>query len=236
MEKKSTWKCGIGALLLRGGTDGRTRLLGLAALNGASSSDAMFYSNTEFDRQISIIVPALLANIQLWATLLQKWGHPFLGTFSGNTPTSGVVAWIHPPDIVANIIHGTLQGIDIGHAFVYMLVMITGAVIFSIFWVQTAGMDAKSQARQMMASGLSVPGFRKDERVIESLLNRYIWPLTIMGAITVGFLSALADLSGALTSGTALLLTVMIIYKLYEEIAQQHVMDMNPMMRKFMEK
>jgi preprotein translocase subunit SecY len=55
-----------------------------------------------------------------------------------------------------------------------------------------------------------------------------------MGAITVGLLAGLADLSGALTNGTGLLLTVMIIYKLYEDIARQHMMDMNPMMRKFM--
>jgi hypothetical protein len=27
----------------------------------------------------------------------------------------------------------------------------------------------------------------------------------------------------------------MIIYRLYEEIAKQHMMDMHPMMRKFME-
>ena len=32
----------------------------------------------------------------------------------------------------------------------------------------------------------------------------------------------------------AFLLTVMIIYRLYEDIAKQHMMDMNPMMRKFM--
>ena len=56
-----------------------------------------------------------------------------------------------------------------------------------------------------------------------------------MGAITVGFLAALADLTGALVQGTSLLLTVMIIYKLYEEIARQHMMDMHPLMRKFME-
>lgn len=183
-----------------------------------------------------ILVAALLANIQLWASLLQKWGHPFLGTFSGSIPTTGVVAWLYPPNLIGNLLRGTLQGIDLAHALTYMLVMIAGAVLFSIFWVQTAGMDAKNQARQIISSGLSVPGFRKDERVVESLLNRYIMPLTVMGAITVGFLAALADLSGALTSGTGLLLTVMIIYKLYEEIAQQHMMDMNPMMRKFMEK
>ncbi len=183
-----------------------------------------------------ILVAALLANIQLWASLLQRWGHPVLGTFNGSTPASGLVLWIYPPNVVSNIITGTLTRSDIAHAFVFMLIMIGGSVLFSLFWVQTSGMDAKSQARQMMSSGLSVPGFRKDERVIESLLNRYIMPLTVMGAITVGFLASLADISGALTSGTGLLLTVMIIYKLYEEIAQQHMMDMNPMLRKFMEK
>jgi preprotein translocase subunit SecY len=31
------------------------------------------------------------------------------------------------------------------------------------------------------------------------------------------------------------MLTVMIIYRLYEDIAQQHMMDMNPILRRFME-
>ena len=118
---------------------------------------------------------------------------------------------------------------------VYLLIMISGAVMFSVFWVQTAGMDARSQAKQIMSSGLQIPGFRRDERVLERLLNRYIWPLTIMGAILVGFLAGIADLTGALAQGTGILLTVMIVYKLYEEIAKQHLMDMHPMMRKMME-
>ncbi len=116
----------------------------------------------------------------------------------------------------------------------YISFMIVGAVVFSIFWVQTSGMDAKSQAKQMMSSGLQIPGFRRDPRVLESVLNRYIWPLTVMGGATVGFLAAFADLTGALSRGTGILLAVMIVYRLYEEIAKQHMMDMNPMMRKFM--
>jgi len=182
-----------------------------------------------------ILVAALMANIQLWARLLQNWGHPFLGTFSGNTPISGLVAWIQSPDIVSKIITGSISVADIGHSLIYLAFMMIGALIFSIFWVQTAGMDAQSQAKNIMSSGLQIPGFRKDERVLERLLNRYIWPLTIMGSLSVGFLAAFADLSGALSRGTGILLTVMIIYRLYEDIAKQHMMDMNPMMRKFME-
>ncbi|MBW2968530.1 preprotein translocase subunit SecY, partial [Candidatus Woesearchaeota archaeon] len=181
-----------------------------------------------------ILVAALLANIQLWARLMQNWGLPLLGKFSGNTPVSGLVAWVGSPDIVGKIIRGSISFADFGHGLVYALIMLVGCVIFSWFWVQTSGMDAKSQAKNIMSSGLQIPGFRKDERVLERLLKRYITPLTVMGAIAVGILAAAADLAGALTSGTGLLLTVMIIYKLYEEIAKQHMMDMNPMLRKFM--
>ncbi|MBN1544613.1 preprotein translocase subunit SecY [Candidatus Woesearchaeota archaeon] len=182
-----------------------------------------------------ILVAALLANVQLFGRLLQNWGHPLLGTFVGNTPSSGLVAWLYSPDIVGKIIRGSITFSDFGHAAVYMLFMIGGAIMFSVFWVQTSGMDARSQADKIMASGLQIPGFRKDQRILEKVLDRYIGPLTIMGAIAVGFLAAIADLSGALGHGTGILLAVMIVYRMYEDIAKQHMMDMHPMMRKFME-
>lgn len=185
-----------------------------------------------------ILVAALMANFQLWGRLLQSWGMPILGTFSeaSGQPISGFVAWLHSPNIVASIIESSLTWTQIGQAGVYVLFMTLGCVVFSWFWVQTSGMDAASQAKQIMAQGLQIPGFRRDQRVLETILQRYIGPLTIMGAIAVGILAALADLSGALSRGTGILLTVMIVYRLYEEIAKQHMMDMNPMLRKFMGK
>ncbi|MBS3125529.1 preprotein translocase subunit SecY [Candidatus Woesearchaeota archaeon] len=181
-----------------------------------------------------ILISALLANIQVFARILENWGHPILGTFAGNTPSSGLIAWITPPDVVGSIIRGALSFDLIARGLVFIVFLIAGSVLFSWLWVQTSGMDAKSQAKQIMASGLQIPGFRKDERVLERILDRYIGPLTIMGAVTVGFLAGIADISGSLTNGTSLLLTVMIIYRLYEDVARQHLMDMNPMMRKFM--
>jgi len=183
-----------------------------------------------------ILVAALLANIQLWAQLLQNWGLPLLGTFSSSgAPQSGLVLWVFSPDIVRNIITGSFTSLHIGQAFTYLMLMTVGSLVFSYFWVQTSGMDAKSQAKNIMSSGLQIPGFRKDVRVLEKILDRYILPLTVMGGITVGVLAATADLTGSLSRGTGILLTVMIIYKLYEEIAKQHMMDMNPMFRRFME-
>lgn len=181
-----------------------------------------------------ILVAALIANVQLFGTLLQNWGKPILGTFSNGQAVSGFALWVSGQPILDNIITGTFTWNLLLHSLVYMLFMIAGSVLFSIFWVQSAGMDARSQAKQMMASGLQIPGFRRDERVLERLLNRYIWPLTVMGAIAVGFMAAAADMLGALSRGTGILLTVMIVYQLYENIARQHMMDMNPMLRKFM--
>ncbi len=182
-----------------------------------------------------ILVAALMANVQLFATLLERWGFPILGRFSGNSPISGLVYWLQSPNIVQNIIQGSFTLTMVGQVLIYSTIFMAGSVMFSIFWMQTANMDAKSQAKQIMSSGLQIPGFRRDERVLEKILSRYIWPLTVVGGAAVGLLAALADLTGALSRGTGILLAVMIVYKLYEEIAKQHMMDMHPAMRKFME-
>lgn len=188
-----------------------------------------------------ILVAALLANIQLWARLLQNWigkGNPLpiLGGYTTSGSAVGFVATLNAPDVLRLIVTKSVTWTAILNAGIYLLFMVAGSVLFAYFWVQTSGMDAKSQARQIISSGLQIPGFRRDERVLERMLDRYIMPLTIMGAIAVGLLASIADLSGALSRGTGILLTVMIIYKLYEQIAQQHLMDMNPALRKFMGK
>lgn len=175
-----------------------------------------------------ILVAALVANVQLFGTFVER--------FAGDNIISGFATWLKAPNLVQNVITGSLTWTHIGQAITYLLFFMGGSVLFSYFWTQTAGLDPRSQAKQIMASGLQIPGFRKDQRVLERLLSRYIGPLTVMGGLAVGLLAAFADLTGAYGSGTGILLTVMIVYKLYEEIAQQHMMDMNPMFRKFIGK
>ena len=191
-----------------------------------------------------ILVASLFATLQLWVRLLQNWtgGNPlpFIGGFAqGNVPV-GLMAVLQGPNLVNTIIQSGGQWAIIAptlvNSLVYIILMIGGSVLFSIFWVQTSGQDSESLAKQIMSSGLQIPGFRKDKRILKRILERYIMPLTVMGAIVVGFLAATADLMGALSRGTGILLTVMIIYKLYEDIAREHMYDMNPMVRKFMGK
>jgi len=48
-----------------------------------------------------------------------------------------------------------------------------------------------------------------------------------MGGAAIGLLAASTDLLGALVSGTAILLVIMIMFQFYQNIAQQHSVDMN---------
>lgn len=183
-----------------------------------------------------ILTAALIANFQLFAGLLENWlgRATFLGGFSQGVPISGLAFWIYSPNLLELAIRngiGITQIIQgLGHLIIYMAF----STIFAVFWIKTSGMDASSQARNIIANGLQLPGFRKDERVLESILSRYILPLTIMGGLAIGALAAIANLLGALTSGTAILLAVMILYQLYQNIAQQHAMDMHPALKKMM--
>lgn len=182
-----------------------------------------------------ILVSALVANLQLLGTLLESWlGHAtILGGFVNGQPISGLAFWVHSTPIVEAAITGSLLWQHVVQAIVHIIFYMAFSVLFAYFWVMTSGQDAKSQADRIMKSGMSIPGFRKDPRVLESILKRYVGPLTIMGGAAVGLLASVADLFGALVGGTAILLAIMIMYQLYQNIAQQYAMDMNPAMKSF---
>jgi preprotein translocase subunit SecY len=139
--------------------------------------------------------------------------------------------------ILAFAVTGATLGLptldDTFRIFTYLIVLTLGSVIFSIFWVSTSGMDSRSVAEQIESMGMQIPGFRRDPRIVEQVLERYIPTLAIISGLFIGILAAMADFTGALGTGTGILLTVMIIYNLYENIATRYMEDMHPALRKF---
>ena len=127
---------------------------------------------------------------------------------------------------------GSFTKVMLLQALFHTLFYVSFSVLFAIFWVKTSGMDAQSQAKNIMNSGLTIPGFRKDERILESVLERYIFPLTVMGGAAIGILASVSNAVGTLVSGTAILLVIMIMYQMYQNIAQQHSVDMFPALKK----
>jgi len=199
-----------------------------------------------------ILTAALIANIQLFGGIIENAAmsctleegcntagkiasyFTWLGSFNQGQAVSGLAFWMGSTNVVDLFIKGgflmkyLIQGIT--HILTFMIL----CTVFSIFWVKTSGMDSKAQAHKIASSGLQVAGFRQDERILESILDRYIMPLTVMGGAAIGLLAASTDLLGALVSGTAILLVIMIMFQFYQNIAQEHQMDMSPALKKFM--
>jgi len=144
-----------------------------------------------------------------------------------------IIAGIVISILVANSFAGLPPALDVIRAVTYTLFYIVFAVIFSVIWVTTSGMDSESVAKQIEDMGMQIPGFRRDPRIVKEVLDRYIPNLAVMGGVSIGALSAIADLTGAIGTGTGILLTVMIIYNFYEIIASRYVEEMHPGLRKF---
>jgi len=197
-----------------------------------------------------ILTAALIANIQLFGGMIENAAAPclegscvgiakfasyfgFLGHFIEGQAVSGLVFWMGSTNILELFIRGGFMFRYLFQGLTHILFFVFFCTMFSVFWVKTSGMDAKTQAHKIASSGLQVAGFRQDERILESILSRYIMPLTFMGGAAIGLLAATTDLLGALVSGTAILLVIMIMFQFYQNIVQQHQVDMNPAMRKF---
>jgi len=180
---------------------------------------------------------ALLANLQLMSHMglapVDGKMCGLLGCFDSNgNAVSGFAYYISTP---RNIVSLIVEGISIKEVLrilVYSLLMISLATMFSVIWVETSGMNAKSIAEQLSIIGMQIPGYRRDPRVIESVLNKYIPPLSVLGGLIVGLLAVMGDLLGAIGTGTGLLLTVMIIYNYYELIRNEDLEGMPEFVKK----
>ena len=205
-----------------------------------------------------ILMSALLAIVSMVALLLYSndflSGIPLIGHngaigyFEDNSTTAaggiawylsaptGLVSWLMPilePATYGDGIHGPLQ--HIAHVAVYFTVMVMGSILFAKFWVETTNLGPEAVAKQIQKSGMQMPGFRRDPRVLKRVLERYIPTITVMSGAIVGALAAFADMVGTTgnASGTGVLLTVGIIIHFYEAMGREQMMEMNPMMRGF---
>ena len=131
-----------------------------------------------------ILTAALVANIQLFGgifenaataclsggtcTALARFAShfTFLGHFVQGQAVSGFAFWIGSTNILDLLIRGGFLPQYILQGIVHALFFMAFSTVFAIFWVKTSGMDAKTQAHKIAASGLQVAGFRQDERVL----------------------------------------------------------------------
>ena len=120
------------------------------------------------------------------------------------------------------------------HIVIYLVVFVLLCILFGKFWVEMTGQSPKNYASQLNEVGMHIPGFRRDPRIIENILNKYIPSITVLGSASVALLAALANLTGALGSGIGVLLTVGIMYMLYQQLEQDNLTQSIPVLDKLL--
>ena len=150
----------------------------------------------------------------------------------------GVSSWLMPildPATYGYLAYDHTNFEIMVHVIVYFSIMVIGSILFAKFWIMTTNMGPEAVARQIESSGLQIPGFRRDPRVLKRVLERYIPVVTVISGATVGALAAGADLIGTVgnASGTGVLLAVGIMIQFYEAIGREQMMEMHPVLRGF---
>ncbi|MDN5358408.1 MAG: preprotein translocase subunit SecY [Candidatus Diapherotrites archaeon] len=198
-----------------------------------------------------ILAAAIFANVQLLAYLAKDV--PYLSTVLGQyeqIPTGnggyryelvgGLAYYLRPPSallekLVTTFATGTpYPGLlmDLVHAFIYIVLLTLTAVFFGKLWLELSGMGPRQIAEQLVRSGFTVPGFRRDPRVVEKVLERYIPVVAVLGSAFVGLLAAFTDVFGGLTSGMGILLAVSIVYRYYELLMREQLLEQHPQVAK----
>ncbi|MCC7553455.1 MAG: preprotein translocase subunit SecY [Methanobacteriaceae archaeon] len=175
-----------------------------------------------------ILTSALLVNVSLMANVFERIGFPILGTIEQGKAVSGIALYLSTPTNIS------LLWTDPMRVLVYAIFFLAFCILFSYLWVQISGTNAKEVSKQLYNSGIQIPGFRSSKSQLYKILKKYIPALTIISGAFVGIIAFAADFTSALGGGTGVLLTVGIVYKLYEEMAEEQLMDSHPMLRKFL--
>ena len=164
-----------------------------------------------------------------WLDLLGQFYVP-AATTANPTPqpqvVGGLVKYVLAPNSLLDVATFPVA------AAVYVAILTVFAVIFSLTWLEVGGLGPSAVAKQLVDSGMHVPGYRRSGKPIEALLRRYITTVTILGGILVGVIAGLASCFGVFGSGMGILLSVGIIYQYYQLLVQERAAEMFPAFRR----
>ena len=134
--------------------------------------------------------------------------------YGGMIPVSGIAYYISPPRNLADFFG------DIPHTIIYLVFILGTCALFSRTWIEVSGQSARDVLKQLADQDLMVTSRDSGERDSMAVLNKYIPVAAAFGGMCIGLLSVVADLLGAIGSGTGILLAVTIIYQYYEMLTK----------------
>lgn len=175
-----------------------------------------------------ILASALTANAifmgqMLWANYNPQNSNPIFNWIAQynpedpQSPTGGMLYYMTPP----RSLEATAQ--DPLRAIVYIVFLTSIVTVFGKLWVELGGLSPKSAAKNLLDADVQVPGFRRAEGSVETLLNRYIPQVTIIGGVTIGLLASTSDVLNVFGTGIGVLLMVDIMVNYHNLLVREHV-------------
>jgi preprotein translocase SecY subunit len=175
-----------------------------------------------------ILASALLANAifigqMLWANYNPENSNPmfnYIAQFdpqSSQSPTGGVLYYTTAPNSFENALKDPLRTVA-------YIIFLTGIVtVFGRLWVELGGLSPKSAAKNLLDADVQVPGFRRTQSSVQTLLNKYIPAVTIAGGIIIGLLASVSNVLNVFGTGIGILLMVDILVNYYNLLIREQV-------------
>ncbi|CEG45049.1 protein transporter sec61 subunit alpha isoform 2 [Plasmopara halstedii] len=172
-----------------------------------------------------ILQTALVSNLYFISQLLyRKFSGNFLVRLLGvwqdmeggagqTVPVGGAAYYMSAPHNLAQILYDPIRFV------IYVIFILGSCALFSKTWIEISGSSARDVAKQLRDQQMVMKGHR-DSSIVH-VLNRYIPTAAAFGGMCIGALTMVADLLGAIGSGTGILLAVTIIYQYFETFARE---------------
>ena len=183
----------------------------------------MYVSNIPVILASALTANAVFLGQMFWAQFNPRNANEFLnilGQFDPTSPSSpigGLIYYITPPRGLDALALDPTRGV------LYVLFMIGIVVVFGKLWVELGGLSSKKAAQNLLDADVQVPGFRRSNKPIESLLNRYIPSVTLLGSMILGLIAGVSDVLGVFGTGIGVLLTVDILINYYNQLVKEQV-------------
>ncbi len=144
----------------------------------------------------------------------------FLVQFDPTAPSSpigGIIYYVTPPRGLEIVAQDPLRAVG------YVIFMVAIVIVFGRLWVELGGLSPKKAAQNLLDADVQVPGFRRSNKPIETLLNRYIPSVTIIGSAILGLIAGVSDVLGVFGTGIGILLSVDILINYYNQLVKEQV-------------
>ena len=175
-----------------------------------------------------ILASALLANAvfigqMLWANYNPENANPvfnYIAQFDpqqSQSPTGGILYYITAPRTFEHALQDPLRTV------VYVIFWTGIVTVFGRLWVELGGLSPKSAAKNLLDADVQVPGFRRTQSSVQTLLNKYIPAVTIAGGIIIGLLAAVSNVLSVFGTGIGILLMVDILVNYYNLLIREQV-------------